>query len=104
MTVTDQFRTSRTGDAPWEVLAGASMTGGAVTFGDARLPGRTSGPALHVHSRGDEQAAYVATLTGPPDHARLDQIGTRWGVARLGPPLRGTSRADDDRFGGAQNA
>jgi mannose-6-phosphate isomerase-like protein (cupin superfamily) len=165
MTVTDPFRTSRTGDAPWEVLAGGSMTGGAVTFGDARLPGRTSGPALHVHSREDEaayviegimtfrvgeeafeagagtlvwlprrvphtfanlsdqpawvfgaitpaglegmfaeQAAYFATLTGPPDESRIDEIGARWGVTLLGPPLRATSRADDDRFGGAQNA
>lgn len=165
MTVTDPFRTSRTGDALWEVLAGGDKTGGAVTFGDARLPERTSGPALHVHSREDEaayviegvmtfrvgdetfeagagtlvwlprgvphtfanlsdqparafgtitpaglegmfaeQAAYVATLTGPPDPARLDQIGARWGVTRLGPPLRVTSRAEEDRVEGAENA
>ena len=165
MTVTDPFRAVRTGDAPWEVLAGGSMTGGAVTFGDARLPGHTSGPALHVHSREDEaayviegvmtfrvgeemfeagagtlvwlprgvphtfanlsdkpawvfgtitpaglegmfaeQAAYVATLTGPPDESRMDEIGARWGVTRLGPPLRATSRADEDQVEGAKGA
>jgi mannose-6-phosphate isomerase-like protein (cupin superfamily) len=35
-----------------------------------------------------EQAEYFSSLTGPPDEARIDAIGRRWGVTRLGPPLR----------------
>lgn len=34
-----------------------------------------------------EQAEYFASLTGPPDEERIDEIGRRWGVTRLGPPL-----------------
>jgi mannose-6-phosphate isomerase-like protein (cupin superfamily) len=34
------------------------LTGGGVGFGDARMPPRTAGPGLHVHSREDE-ALYV---------------------------------------------
>lgn len=45
-------------DGPWQVLAGGDRTDGAVIFGEARLPPRTSGPSLHVHTREDE-AAYV---------------------------------------------
>ncbi len=149
MTATDPFRVSRTGTQPWEVLADGSMTGGDVMFGDARLPARTSGPDLHVHTNEDEaayviagtmtfqvaeerfeagpgtlvwlprgvphtfanlsdepawlfgtttpsglegmfseQAEYFASLAGPPDEERIDAIGKRWGVKRLGPPLR----------------
>ena len=44
--------------APWQVLAGGAMTAGAAVFGEARIPPRTSGPSLHVHTREDE-AAYV---------------------------------------------
>jgi mannose-6-phosphate isomerase-like protein (cupin superfamily) len=43
---------------PWKVLAPGSLTGGAVMFGDARIPPKTSGPSLHVHTREDE-ATYV---------------------------------------------
>lgn len=44
--------------SPWQVLAGGALTGGAVIFGEALMPPRTSGPSLHVHTREDE-AAYV---------------------------------------------
>lgn len=148
MTVTEPFRISREGDDPWVVLADGGMTGGAVSFGEARLPPRSPGPSLHVHSNEDEaayvvdgtmtfrvgddtfeagpgtlvwlprgvphtfanlsdgpawvfgtispaglegmfaeQAAYFASLTGPPDETRIDEIGARWGVTRVGPPL-----------------
>jgi uncharacterized cupin superfamily protein len=46
------------GSAPWRVLAGAALTGGAVGFGDARLPPHMAGPNLHVHTREDE-ASYI---------------------------------------------
>ncbi len=58
MTVTEPFRVTREGDEPWVVLADGTMTGGAVSFGEARLPPRSAGPSLHVHSNEDE-AAYV---------------------------------------------
>ena len=35
----------------------------------------------------EEQAAYFATLQGPPDPERLREIGDRYGVRALGPPL-----------------
>lgn len=35
----------------------------------------------------EEQSAYFATLQGPPDDAVIDEIGARYGVTRLGPPL-----------------
>jgi mannose-6-phosphate isomerase-like protein (cupin superfamily) len=133
---------------PWQVLAGGDRTGGSVIFGEARLPARSSGPGLHVHSREDEatyvisgvmtfvvgdrrfeagpgelvwlprevphtfanlgdepvrslgittpaglegmfeeQAAYFAGLQGPPDPERIREIGDRYGVRSLGPPL-----------------
>jgi hypothetical protein len=34
-----------------------------------------------------EQAEYFASLTGPPDDERIDAIGRRWGVTRVGPSL-----------------
>lgn len=34
-----------------------------------------------------EQARYFATLTGPPDQDRIHEIGGRYGVRSLGPPL-----------------
>jgi mannose-6-phosphate isomerase-like protein (cupin superfamily) len=46
------------GSAPWRVLAGAALTGGAVGFGDVRLPPHMAGPNLHVHTREDE-ASYI---------------------------------------------
>jgi mannose-6-phosphate isomerase-like protein (cupin superfamily) len=130
------------------VLAGAELTGGAVGFGDARMPPHTAGPGLHVHTREDEasyvitgvmtfvvgdrtfeagpetlvwlprgvphtfanrgdeeawvvgvtspadihamfeeQSAYFAGLSGPPDPAYLAELGARFGVTSLGPPL-----------------
>lgn len=33
------------------------------------------------------QAAYFASLTGPPDEDIIDEIGERYGVRRVGPPL-----------------
>lgn len=117
-------------------------------FGEARLPPRTSGPGLHVHTREDEaafvisgvvtflvgdrrfeaasgclvwlprevphtfanlgeepawvfgtttpagleamfaeQAAYFEGLDGPPDPTVIREIGDRYGVEALGPPL-----------------
>ena len=35
----------------------------------------------------EEQAAYFATLTGEPDPERIREIGGRYGVRALGPPL-----------------
>ncbi len=35
----------------------------------------------------EEQAAYFASLSGPPDEAVIDEIGARYGVRRVGPPL-----------------
>lgn len=35
----------------------------------------------------EEQAAYFASLSGPPDEAIIDEIGARYGVRRVGPPL-----------------
>lgn len=152
MTVTEPFRVARESDDPWVVLADGSMTGGSVSFGEARLPPRSAGPSLHVHSNEDEaayvvsgtltfrvgedtfeagpgtlvwlprgvphtfancsdepvcafgtvtpaglegmfaeQAAYFASLTGPPDEARIEEIGARWGVTRIGPPIDPTT-------------
>ena len=34
-----------------------------------------------------EQAEYFAALDGPPDPGRIDEIGSRFGVRGLGPPL-----------------
>jgi quercetin dioxygenase-like cupin family protein len=45
-------------DRPWRVLAGGELTGGAVTFGVARIPPGSPGPGRHVHTREDE-AIYV---------------------------------------------
>lgn len=149
MSPTDPFSVRADPDAgPWQVLAAGDKTGGTVVFGEARLPPRTSGPHLHVHSREDEaayviqgvmtfvvgderfeagpgtlvwlprdvphtfanlgdepvwafgtttpaglegmfeeQAAYFASLSGPPDENVVDEIGARYGVRRVGPPL-----------------
>lgn len=35
----------------------------------------------------EEQAAYFASLSGPPAEDVVDQIGARYGVRRVGPPL-----------------
>ena len=60
MTLTQPFviEPRDAGEAPWQVLAPGALTGGAVMFGDARIPPKTSGPSLHVHTREDE-ATYV---------------------------------------------
>ncbi len=150
MTLTQPFTVQRDVDdaRPWQVLAGGDRTGGAVMFGEARLPPRTSGPGLHVHTREDEaafiitgvvtflvgdqrfeatsgqlvwlprevphtfanlgdepawvfgtttpagleqmfaeQAEYFKGLDGPPDPLRVREIGDRYGVRALGPPL-----------------
>lgn len=150
MTLTESFVVRRDPDVPgpWQVLAGGDRTAGSVLFGEARLPPRTSGPGLHVHSREDEavyvvsgvltlvvgderlraaagdlvwlprglphtfanlddepvhafgvttpaglegmfaeQGAYFASLDGPPDPERVREIGDRYGVRALGPPL-----------------
>lgn len=150
MTLTEPFVVQRDAGrpGPWQVLAGGERTAGSVAFGEARLPARTSGPGLHVHSREDEaafvisgvmtfvvgarrfeagpgqlvwlprgvphtfanlhdepawvfgtitpaglegmfaeQADYFAGLQGPPDPDRIREIGDRYGVRALGPPL-----------------
>lgn len=62
MTLTEPFVVRRDDDipGPWQVLAGSDRTAGTVLFGEARLPARTSGPGLHVHTREDE-AVYVVS-------------------------------------------
>lgn len=35
----------------------------------------------------EEQAVYFSSLSGPPDPARIDEIGARYGVKVVGPPL-----------------
>ena len=150
MTVTESFVVRRDPGipGPWQVLAGSDRTAGSVIFGEARLPPRTSGPGVHVHTREDEaayvisgvltfvvgerrfeagsgelvwlprdvphtfanlgdepvwalgvttpgglegmfeeQAAYFAGLRGEPDPERIKEIGDRYGVTALGPPL-----------------
>jgi hypothetical protein len=34
-----------------------------------------------------EQARYFSTLSGPPDPGTIAEIGARYGVTHLGPPL-----------------
>lgn len=34
-----------------------------------------------------EQAEYFAGLSGPPDPVRIDEIGSRYGVKVVGPPI-----------------
>ena len=60
MTVAQGFMVGGSPDrgGPWRVLARGEQTGGAVTFGDARIPPGSPGPGRHVHSREDE-AIYV---------------------------------------------
>jgi mannose-6-phosphate isomerase-like protein (cupin superfamily) len=150
MTLTAPFVVQRDASmpGPWQILAGGDRTVGAVMFGEARLPARSVGPGLHVHSREDEavfvisgvmtflvgdrrfqagsgelvwlprqvphtfanlddqpvwafgvatpaglegmfaeQAEYFASLQGPPDPERIRQIGDRYGVRALGPPI-----------------
>ncbi|KRF34071.1 cupin domain-containing protein [Nocardioides sp. Soil805] len=150
MTLTESFVVQRdvTAPGPWQVLAGGERTAGSVMFGEARLPARSSGPGVHVHTREDEavfiisgvmtflvgdlrfeagdgelvwlprevphtfanlgdepvrafgvttpaglegmfaeQAEYFGSLQGPPDPDRVWQIGDRYGVRALGPPL-----------------
>ena len=151
MSVTEHFTARRDSSSagPWQVLAGGDRTAGSVIFGEARLPARSPGPGLHVHTRGDEaafvisgvmtfvvgdrrfeatagelvwlprqvphtfanlgdepvwalgvttpaglegmfeeQSEYFATLQGPPDPAKIREIGDRYGVRALGPPLQ----------------
>jgi mannose-6-phosphate isomerase-like protein (cupin superfamily) len=150
MTMTQPFIVQRDPGlpGPWQVLAGGDRTAGTVMFGEARLPAKTSGPGLHVHTREDEaafvisgvmtfvvgdrrfeatpgqlvwlprevphtfanlsdepaslfgtttpaglegmfaeQAAYFSGLDGAPDPGRIREIGDRYGVRALGPPL-----------------
>lgn len=62
MTLTQPFIVQRDPGlpGPWQVLAGGEGTAGSVIFGEARLPARTSGPGLHVHSREDETAFVIS--------------------------------------------
>lgn len=151
MTLTQTFIVQRdaANPGPWQVLAGGDRTAGQVIFGEARLPARSSGPGLHVHTREDEaayvisgvmtfvvgdrrieasagelvwlprdvphtfanlgddpvwafgvttpaglegmfeeQSAYFASLRGAPDPDKIAEIGARYGVSALGPPLQ----------------
>jgi quercetin dioxygenase-like cupin family protein len=38
-----------------------------------------------------EQWEYLSALTGPPDHAVLDEIGVRHGEPTVGPPIRASN-------------
>ena len=62
MTSTEPFVVMRDASAPgpWQVLACGKRTAGSVMFGEARLPPRTSGPGLHVHTREDEAVFVIA--------------------------------------------
>lgn len=44
-----------------------------------------------------EQAAYFASLQGPPDLAVLEDIGARHGGTTLGPPIRADGAPEMDR-------
>jgi mannose-6-phosphate isomerase-like protein (cupin superfamily) len=44
---------------PWATRVRGSDTNGLVSIGEADMPPRTSGPALHVHSREDEVTLVV---------------------------------------------
>ncbi|GAA4409316.1 hypothetical protein GCM10023168_27940 [Fodinibacter luteus] len=150
MTLTESFIVRRDAGepGPWQVLAGGARTAGSVMFGEARLPARSTGPGLHIHTREDEaayvisgvltfvvgdrrfeasagelvwlprqvphtfanlgdepvwafgvttpaglegmfedQRAYFAGLQGAPDPDRIREIGARYGVRSLGPPI-----------------
>ena len=52
---------------------------------DAWAVGVTS-PA-GIEAMFEEQAAYFAGLVGPPDREYLAELGARFGVTSLGPPL-----------------
>jgi gentisate 1,2-dioxygenase len=41
-----------------------------------------------------EQAAYLASVQGPPDPSVLDEIGVRHGAPTVGPPIRSRSAPD----------
>jgi uncharacterized RmlC-like cupin family protein len=77
MTVTEPFLVpaDEHRQQPWRVLAGGDRTGGSVTFGDARLPTRTAGPARHVHSREDEAIYVVSGLLTVEVGDRRHQAG-----------------------------
>ncbi len=42
-----------------------------------------------------EQSEYFGTLTGPPDPERIREIGDRYGVRALGPPITSAQPAMD---------
>ena len=46
--------------SPWPVIAEGDRTGGAVSFGDARIPPGSPGPERHVHTHEDEAIYVVA--------------------------------------------
>ena len=62
MTLTESFTVQSDPDfpGPWQVLAGGDRTAGTVLFGEARLPGRSAGPGLHVHTREDEAVFVIS--------------------------------------------
>jgi mannose-6-phosphate isomerase-like protein (cupin superfamily) len=41
-----------------------------------------------------EQAAYLASVQGPPDLSVLDELGARHGAPTVGPPIRSHSAPD----------
>ena len=110
MTLTDHFVVQRdpTVPGPWQVLAGGDRTAGSLIFGEARLPAHSSGQHTFANLGAEpvwafgvtspaglegmfaEQTAYFASLDGPPDPERLREIGDRYGVRALGPPLDAT--------------
>ena len=46
--------------SPWRVIAEGDRTGGAVSFGDARIPPGSPGPGRHTHTHEDEAIYVVA--------------------------------------------
>jgi mannose-6-phosphate isomerase-like protein (cupin superfamily) len=54
-----------------------------------REPVRVVGMAVPAGLEGmwAEFSAYFASLKGPPDQPALDEIGTRYGITVIGPPI-----------------
>ena len=56
-------------------------------FFDALALAIPSASPAGIEAMFEEQAAYFASLQGPPDHSYLAELGARFGVSVVGPPL-----------------
>ncbi len=82
------------GRGPWLVLAGGDLTGvpREIPHTFANLsdePVHAFGVTVPAGLEGmfAEQAAYFGSLEGPPDEEIVRDIGSRYGVRVVGPPL-----------------